>query len=91
MIKYINNKIRSSGVPTEKVNFGGIKKKSHINALKIAASNTGKMSRTIAKIETVTKRRKATTLYPIKSIRAKPIDATIQTEKTKLTDEFFNK
>ena len=60
--KYISNKIRSSAEPTLNVNFGGIKKKSHIIALVRAEKNTGRISKDIASSETVTNNIKATTL-----------------------------
>ena len=41
---------------------GGIKKKSQINALKMAATNTGKISNVMASKETVNSKMKATTL-----------------------------
>jgi hypothetical protein len=56
---------KSSVLSIWKVKIGGIKKKFHISALKKAALKTGKMSNSIAKIETVTSSNKATVLYPI--------------------------
>src|SRR5687767_15541446 len=52
-------------------NLGGIKKKSQIKALSAAEISTGKMSKMIASSETASKRINATTLYPIKSDKAK--------------------
>src|ERR1035437_7233600 len=63
--KYIKNIKISSVLPIVKVNFGGIKKKFQINALKNAARSTGKISKNIATNETVTSKINATTLYPM--------------------------
>ena len=65
MMKYIINKKKSSVLSTRKVKRGGIKKKSHVNALKKAANNTGKISKNRVSTDTVTSRRKATTRYPM--------------------------
>jgi hypothetical protein len=62
-----------------KVKIGGIKKKFHINALKKAATNTGKMSNNMATIETVTRSNKATVLYPI---NGEPKKQAIEVKKT---------
>ena len=62
------------------VNLGGIKKKSQINALSAAASNTGRISNVIASIETVSSSTKATTRYPpTASVRGKLTIETINT------------
>jgi hypothetical protein len=53
------------------VKRGGIKKKSHINALKAADSKTGRISNKTASKETVSKRIKATTWYLINSDKPK--------------------
>jgi hypothetical protein len=50
---------------------GGIKKKSHIKALRAAERTTGIMSQNKAIIESVTSRIYATTLYPMKPERKK--------------------
>ena len=53
-----------------------MKKKSHINALKIAAAKTGKISNNIAVRETVSNRTKATVRYPRKPEKPKHIAET---------------
>ena len=55
----------------KKVKRGGIKKKSQISALNKAANKTGKISKSMAMILTVTNKTNAVTLYPIKSDKAK--------------------
>jgi hypothetical protein len=46
---------------TEKVYRGGIKKKSQVRALKMAATNTGMISKKIAMIDTATNNSRAIT------------------------------
>src|SRR6185369_11107517 len=69
--KYITNKMLSSVVLTWIVKRGGIKKISQINALNVAASKTGKISKLIANKETVTNKMNAATLYPIHADKPK--------------------
>ena len=56
-----------------------MKKKFQVNALRIAADNTGKISKVMASSETVTNKINATTLYSIKDESAKQIKETIPT------------
>jgi len=59
--KYIRNISTFSGVLICKVSVGGIKKKFHIRALRMAATRTGNISKSMAETETTSKRIKATT------------------------------
>jgi hypothetical protein len=60
--KYITSRMVSSVVLTCRVNRGGIKKTSQINALRKAESKTGKISNVMANKETVSSNINATTL-----------------------------
>ena len=63
--KYMSNNSESSVESIWAVNCGGIKKKPQIKALIAADNITGKISKNIAIIETVTSRINATILYSI--------------------------
>jgi len=66
-IKNIINKRVSSVSPICRVKEGGIKKKSHIAALRAEARSIGPVSKKIARMETINKRIKETNRYPIRS------------------------
>lgn len=62
--KYIRNNNVSSVALIAKVSTGGIKKKFHTHALSMAEMSTGKISKSIARIDTASKSKRAITLYP---------------------------
>jgi hypothetical protein len=58
------------------VNRGGIKNTSQIKALNAAAASTGRISKDMASNETVSRRIRATTLYPVAADILKQIEET---------------